>query len=59
MVTGGVGVTTINAGGTLQYYLTASNNITRAVVANGGILSLGEGGGGTARRRAPSRCSRT
>jgi autotransporter-associated beta strand protein len=45
VATGGVGAVTINSGGTFYLYSTVSNNITRPIVANGGILQLGSGTG--------------
>ncbi len=53
IVTGVVGATTLNTGGTLMLYNTLSNNITRPIVANGGTLNLGTGGAGAGAVNSP------
>jgi autotransporter-associated beta strand protein len=46
IVTGVVGATTLNVGGSLMLYNTISNNMSRLIIANGGTLQLGTSGGG-------------
>jgi autotransporter-associated beta strand protein len=47
------GAVTLNTGGTLMLYGTTAGNITRTIVANGGILQLGSGGSGAGAANSP------